>query len=236
MSELNQNWITEGLMDFEYKKYVLLAYLKNCRDQFQETKLYPPLGSLVHHYNNLHELNNSLEQLQHAFPKELKGMDFAQLKLEYQQQKSDLEHMNTVHEIIEYALPAMREVLEEGKEIFEEVEKQIEITPLGIMPVYTQEGYLLVNEETRPDVHVFQYQHGIIVNSQENLRSLTLRYICREVKSLANTFEQIKIRLIERFRDLPQPATFLCISKLPYPLNETILPVTKRILLSRVMM
>lgn len=236
MSELTSNWITEDLMDFEYKKYVLLAYLKNCRDHFQNTRLYPPLGTLVHHYNNLNELSNSIEQLQKVFPKELKSFDFTKLKLEYEQQKLDIEHMNTVHEIIDYAIPAMREVLEEGKEIYEIVEKNIEITPLGIMPVYTQEGYLLVHEESQQDVHIFQYQHGIIVSSQENLRSLTLRYISKEVKSISNTFEQIKLRMIEKFRELPQPATYLCISKLPFPLLETIIPVTKRIMLSRVMM
>jgi|694.fasta_scaffold19370_5 hypothetical protein len=236
MAELNQNWITEGLMDFEYKKYILLAYLKNCRDHFQDTRLYPPLGSLVHHYNNLHELSKSIEQLQHAFPKELKGFDFTKLKLDYEQQKLDNEHMSAVHEIIDYALPAMREVLDEGKEIYEIVEKHIEITPLGIMPVYTQEGYLLVHEESQPEVHVFQYQHGIIVSSSENLRSLTLRYLSKEVKSLANTFEQIKLKITERFRELPQPAAYLCVSKLPFPLLETIIPVTKRIMLSRVMM
>jgi hypothetical protein len=236
MSELKENWITEGLIDFEYKKYILLAYLKSCRDHFHETRLYPPLGTLVNHYNNLHELSKSIEQLQSAFPKELKGFDFTKLKLDYEQQKMDLDHMSTVHEIIDYAKPAIRQVLEEGKEIYETVEKHIEITPLGLIPVYTQEGYLLIHEETLPDVHVFQYQHGIIVRSDENLRTLTLHYITKEIKSIANSFEQIKLNLIARFRDLPQPATYLCISRMPYPMLETIVPVTKRIMLSKVMM
>jgi hypothetical protein len=54
-------------MDFEYKKYILLAYLKSCRESFEATRLYPPLGSLVKHYHDLTELNKSLEQLTLSF-------------------------------------------------------------------------------------------------------------------------------------------------------------------------
>lgn len=28
MKTLNHNWLTEGLIDFEYKKYILLSYLQ----------------------------------------------------------------------------------------------------------------------------------------------------------------------------------------------------------------
>jgi hypothetical protein len=234
MTELNNNWITEGLLDFEYKKYVLLGYLKACRDSFHETKLYPPLGDLVRHYNNLNELSRSLEQLQNAFPKDLKGFDLNKLKLEYERQKGDDEHLQAVNEILEFAIPTMKGAIEEGKEIYEIVEKNIEIQPLGIMPVYNQEGYLFFHEVHSQDVHIFQYQHSVIVSSHENFRSLNLQFVKREIRSIANSFEQIKINLIRTFRQLPQPATYLCTSHLCFPLVETLLPVTKRVLLTKV--
>jgi hypothetical protein len=34
MATLHDNWLTEGLLDFEYKKYVLLNYLKHIDQQF----------------------------------------------------------------------------------------------------------------------------------------------------------------------------------------------------------
>ena len=40
-SHLNSTWLTDGLIDLEYKKYVLLAYLKNARDSFDRVELYP---------------------------------------------------------------------------------------------------------------------------------------------------------------------------------------------------
>lgn len=221
-------------MDFEYKKYVLLAYLKSCRESFGEAKLYPPLGSLVQHYQNLSELSRSLEQLQSAFPKDLSGIDLAQLKLEYEHQRMQDESISTLTEIMDFALPSLKHAIEEGKEIYELVEKNLHIQPVGIIPVYNQEGYVLINEDRTNDVHVFQYQHSIVVTSPENLRSLSLKYVCKEVKSLVNTFEQIKLNLIRRFQSMPQPAAYSCISSLHFPLLETLLPVTKRVLLTKV--
>ncbi len=42
MESLKDNWLTEGLIDFEYKKYVLLAYMKRVKESFGRVELYPP--------------------------------------------------------------------------------------------------------------------------------------------------------------------------------------------------
>ncbi len=34
METLNKNWLTEGWMDLEYKKYLLLAYLQETAASF----------------------------------------------------------------------------------------------------------------------------------------------------------------------------------------------------------
>ena len=53
MEQLKVDWLTDGLIDFEYKKYVLLAYLKNVRANFDDKKLYPFMSDMVFHYQNL---------------------------------------------------------------------------------------------------------------------------------------------------------------------------------------
>ena len=30
MKNLEKDWLTQGLIDFEYKKYILLSYLQGC--------------------------------------------------------------------------------------------------------------------------------------------------------------------------------------------------------------
>ena len=52
MKKLSPDWITEKHIDFEYKKYVLLAYLQEVNMNFEKTHLYPFLADLVDHYRN----------------------------------------------------------------------------------------------------------------------------------------------------------------------------------------
>ena len=51
--KLKENWLTEGLIDFEYKKYQLLAYLKRVKDSFNKVELYPFLSDLVFSFSPL---------------------------------------------------------------------------------------------------------------------------------------------------------------------------------------
>jgi hypothetical protein len=68
MNSLSKNWITENHIDFEYKKYMLLAYLQHVSEDFTETKLYPSLSDLVAHYRNLLSLKESKQNLYDSFP------------------------------------------------------------------------------------------------------------------------------------------------------------------------
>ena len=56
MKKLEKDWLTSGLIDFEYKKYILLAYLQEVKGNFDSNKLYPHLSDLIFHYQNLLDL------------------------------------------------------------------------------------------------------------------------------------------------------------------------------------
>ncbi|MCX6273751.1 MAG: hypothetical protein NTV09_00915, partial [Bacteroidetes bacterium] len=84
MNSLNKNWITEKHIDFEYKKYVLLAYLQHVSENFTENKLYPFLADLVEHYRNLKFLKDSKKNLFEKFPGRISKTDFEQFQLIYE--------------------------------------------------------------------------------------------------------------------------------------------------------
>lgn len=234
MKTLGANWITEGLLDFEYKKYILLAYLKHCSESFGESKLYPPMADLVGHYTHLLELKKNVDGMIDQFPKELDGVDLARAELNWQR-NLPLDHsISTVTEILEFAIPGMKHTLDEGKMIYEFVEKNIELAPVGLLPVHRTEGFLLLNEEPDTDVHIYQYKMSMISMTSELYRSLSLDYVGKQHRSICNSFEQIKLGLIELYRNLPNPATYLCISKFRFPLSETFLPVSKRLLMKNI--
>ena len=45
--KLPNDWLTSGLLDAEYKQYILLAWLKRWEREFRDVKIYPALGHLT---------------------------------------------------------------------------------------------------------------------------------------------------------------------------------------------
>ena len=133
MSTLNDFWITEGPLDFEYKKYKLLAYLKHVRAGFKMNELYPEMSDLVHHYHNLVELKERKELIQVQFPKRLESADLSQLKLTYEKLVTDDQFMEELKAILDYAIPQMGATLEAGKAIHDFVEENLNLEPISII-------------------------------------------------------------------------------------------------------
>ncbi|HQD11272.1 MAG TPA: hypothetical protein PLQ65_16485, partial [Flavihumibacter sp.] len=84
MKTLSQTWFAEGYIDFELKKYTLLAYLQEINRYFDENKLYPQLGDVIFHYNNIITLRDNKKVLQEQFPKKLTGIQLEKLQLLYE--------------------------------------------------------------------------------------------------------------------------------------------------------
>jgi len=83
VGNLQSDWLTNGLVDFEYKKYVVLGYLKDVKKKFSNYKLYPFLSDLVFHYQNLKSIKENKKVLYKHFPKVMTRADFQKLKLNY---------------------------------------------------------------------------------------------------------------------------------------------------------
>jgi len=230
MENLKHDWLTEGLIDFEYKKYILLAYLKDIRSRFDMNELYPFVSDLVFHYRNILKVKESKKLMYENFPESLSKADFQKLQLVYKKVVKDGEVMQALDDIITYALPKIQSTLDDGKEIYEFVEENIEIVPVGLTAIYEKEGYLFINQDNASDVSVYRYEITLFEHADEKYRSMTTEFLMNDIKNISRTFEKIKIDLTKKFTELPNPATYLALSRLKFPLNETILPVAKRML------
>ena len=228
MRNLSPNWLTEGLLDLEYKKYVLLAYLKNIESNFGDQKLYPFLSDLIFHYNNLSTLKNKKEITANRFPSKISKLDFENFKVEYEKLIEDDESLEIIEEILDFAIPKVEEQMLEGREIYEYVEDQMEILPVGVMPLNTELGYLLIKTGPEKNTNVFEYTITIFESAEEQYRGIKTTYIDTFDVSISNTMENIKIQLIKKFKKFANPATFLVNCKVPFPFEETLMPVAKR--------
>ena len=81
---LSKNWLTEKHIDFEYKKYVLLAYFAEVDKHFEINQLYPDLAELVQHYRSVTRLKENSAHLQEAFPKRVVQISPEKMLLNYQ--------------------------------------------------------------------------------------------------------------------------------------------------------
>lgn len=228
MKGLDKNWLTTGLMDFEYKKYTLLSYLQEVEKHFNETKLYPPLADLLFHYQNLLEVREHKQLLEEHFPKEISRADFEKFQFVYKKLVQDDAFMEQIEAIIGFALPAFKKYLVEGRDIYQYIEENLRISPIGIVPLQTDFGYLFVLLQNSSSTQIFEYQITIFENATERYRGIHLQPLGAMQWSLSHSFENMKIDLIRNKPQNPNPATYLIESSVVCPLQETLLPVAKR--------
>jgi hypothetical protein len=228
MKSLSETWFADGYIDFELKKYTLLAYLREVNKYFNENKLYPQLADVIFHYNNIVAFRENKKFLQEQFPKKLTGMQLQKLQLLYEQMIEDDELMSELEDIIRYAAEKMKGTITSGTEIYEFIEDKLTISPIGIIPLEQSEGYFFLSESASRDTRVYYYRLSIFEKHDEKYRSIRTDYINSWYRSLVNTYENIKSELIRNRIMLPNPAVYAIESGLTYPIEETLLPIAKR--------
>lgn len=227
MKSLSETWFAEGYIDFELKKYTLLAYLQQVTKYFTENKLYPQLGDVIFHYNNLVAFRENKKFLQEHFPKKLTGMQMEKLQFLYEQMIEDNDLMKELEEIINYSTSTIKRTIRSGTEIYEFIEDKLTISPVGLVPLDTNEGYFFLSNG-RKATRVYYYRLSFFEKHDEKYRSIKTFHIESQRRSLANTYESIKAELIRNRVDLPNPAVYSVEVNMSFPLDETLLPIAKR--------
>ncbi len=228
MKALSETWFTEGYIDFELKKYTLLAYLTEVNKYFNENKLYPLLADVIFHYNNIVSFKENKKYLQEHFPKQLTEVNLQRLQLAYQKMIEDDDLMKELEDIIIYAANKIKNTIKTGAEIYEFVETKLNIEPVGLIPLDINEGYLFIKDGHYNATIVYQYRLTFYEKHDEKYRGIRTDYIQRWERTVSNSPENIKSELIRRRKELPNPAVYNIETDLVFPLEETLLPIAKR--------
>src|SRR5215210_6979885 len=116
MKTLSETWFTEGYIDFELKKYTLLAYLTEVNKYFNENKLYPQLADVIFHYNNIVSFRENKKFLQEHFPMQLTEVNIKKLQFVYERMIEDDEVMKELEDIIHYSAGKIKSTIQNGAE------------------------------------------------------------------------------------------------------------------------
>lgn len=228
MEKLATDWFIQGTIDFEYKKYLLLAYLQGVKEAFSAKSLYPPLSELVNHYRTLKAFKEDKQGLRDSFPRIITGLDLQTLKVQYEPPLPDTDMLEEVEMIVDYSLPMVGNHLELGKELYETIDQQMDIEPVGVVPLYKDAGYLLLRRGEMKELKAFEYQISVFQDAGDQFRSLSTRFVGTFETNLSQTPEAIKRGLISANQSMPNPATYLIFSPQIFPEQETLLPIAKR--------
>ena len=222
MKNLSQNWFFDRPIDLEHKTYVLLDYLQQVNKFYEQNKLYPYLKELIFHYNNINIFLNNKENFKNKLKKDLIEFDFDNYFLKY----CDLEDINELKEvdnILNYSFSKLKDYIDQGKEIYNFIEKNLIIEPVGIIPINKREGYILIKNDK--NIYVFKYDNFILREDKDNTIIIkTEFYKMFNIK----IFEKVKEKLLEINKELPNPMVFGIESKIKFPLMESVLPIVKR--------
>ncbi len=185
-------------IDFELKKYTLLAYLQQVNQCFTQNKLYPQLADMIFHYHNIVAFRENKKYLQEHFPKKMTGVQLEKLQVLYEQMIEDDELMQELEDIIQYSAGEMKNTISSGTEIYEFVEEKIKITPVGIIPLDIREGYFFLSSGNRNNTGVYHYRLSIFEKHDEKYRSIRTLFIDNWQRSISSTYEHIKSELIRQ--------------------------------------
>ena len=229
MSFLSETWFIEGNIDFESKKYTLLAYLQRINKAFNENQLYPQLADLIFHFRNLKTFKDSKQLVKSQFPKKLTGIQLKKIRLIYEEMIADTGLMTEIEDIVQFAMQEMQSTVNNGTEFYDYVENSLSITPVGILPHQNEEGYFFLSDGSK-SIKVYNYKLSIFQRTNDRFRSLKTHFVNEWRRNFVNTYESIKLELLKAQNSMTLPAVYSIETNLAFPVDATLLPVAKRCL------
>lgn len=227
-TSLHPDWVLHPAIDRELKQYVLLAYLQRVARRFGEHKLHPHLDELRAHLQRLLELRTTWQAWRQAIPGPVVGIDLDRPRL-VRRPPEDPEVLRVIDEVIAFAEPELRSYLERGDLLRGQLAETIVFSPVGLLPLSSSEGYLLLRQDR--SARVYRYDMHVLREADDTLRyrNVHTHWVADYTLGLGWTYERVKADLVRRHPGLPVPATFAFEAGITLPRIETFLPLAKEL-------
>lgn len=221
--------------DWEMNQYKVLGGLKGLKNEFNKKKIYPALDDLIKLNTILEDIIKQRNNLNGQFPKELKGFDLQAKKVIFDSVERSIPDVEFFFDFIRWSLPHIKDAIEEGIVLYEYIEKNMKITQVGILPLYKDEGYFIIPDNIEHKLQVHRFECSLYSAGNVPYRALKTKLLeLTQKEPLIRTPESIKRYLINQYKDLPNPATFVCDTDLDFPFTESLFPIAKRKLMEQV--
>lgn len=221
--------------DFELSTYKIMDSLKVYTQDFRQNLLYPGLSELS-------ELNVQLRDIveDEGFLKDLYVKQFHEASASsadmylWDATRVTSNRTEQVYQLIDWAKPLIRETINEGKILYDFVKRNMNIEEIGESDSPKDEGYVLIPNNRESLIQVLRYEISMRTVGRRSQRRMNTQLLDTFDKGrLFKAPEATVMDLFKQYNDMPEAATFICTTDLDFPFRETILPVAKRKLMSR---
>jgi len=219
-------WLTDGEVDYELKRYKMLAILSNLRKELSSYNVWSVIecaeAQLDHLYRVKYEIEVKDEQLKVA-----KDIDFINFEIIYEQLNTDQSQINEIMDsIVDDAIVEFGDIYMDARELWRDIESQVRLTWVPSKPPLLNEGYVAIPYEDSFKVYYFE-KPTKMTNSWRNINFQYIEDIEKTEDALLKFYDSIqndKETLMFARISVAHPAI---------PHKEAVLPVTKSILFNR---
>ena len=234
--ELDPEWIYQDPIDFEHKKYKLLAYLQKCDKRFDELKIYPDFVELSLHLANLQSISKEKTML--TTKKKFKSCDdeilFKELIPKKIPKLDDAEQLE-IDKTVRYSGEKIYEAFNIAKSIWSIAQDAISVQ-IKKNKDRLEDGMGYIYFRRRSDEKLLVWEYEIKKEADYELSTKAYLKLIFSGSSDEKTFtdiieEKSTWNHTEYFKDIP---VFEVKSSQEFPFEETFLPMMKRQLMSYV--
>lgn len=228
MDALKFNPFLSSETDWELNQYKILGAIKIYRNEFRKKRIYPSLDDLL-------KLNTLLENLliqnnnhPDSFDEEIEELNLNNKELFIDSFEKTHPDPQIFFDLVKWALPYIKEVIEEGIVLYDFVERNIKIYQMGVLPAGKDEGYFIVPDNIEQIMQVHRFKCSLYSSNGKSSGNMNTRYLESIDKSIFNSPELIKHYLVNTYKDYSNHAAFFCLTDLDFPFKESLFPVAKR--------
>lgn len=231
---LNPNWLFEDPIDFEHKKYTLLAYLQKCDKRFDELKIYPDFVELSLHLANLQSITkeNTILTTEKVFTGPDDEILFKDL-IPKKPPKLDENEQREVDKAVKYSGQKIFEAFNLAKSLWNIAHDSITVhVRKNKENLEEGRGYVFYRKKENDTSYVWEYE--IKPSTDYDYTNKTLLNLIYSGGSDDKTFTEI-INVYSTwaetdwYRNVP---VFEVRCEQTFPFEETFLPMMKRALMS----
>jgi hypothetical protein len=214
--------------DWELNQYKILGGIKLYRNEFRLKKIYPALDDLLKLNTLLENLVKKKNILSGSFDDEYDNINLNNNELNFESiEKSESDQQFFV-DLVQWSLPLIKEVIEEGIVLYDFVEKNTKVKQLGILPMGKDEGFYLIPDNINQKMFVYRFRCSLFSSNKSRNRTINTKLLQEVDKSSLSSPELIKNYLIDTYKDFPNHASFVCETDIDFPFKESLFPVAKR--------